>query len=51
MSGWMPRVQCAVKGLIMKSGKFLAIKQKIRDKVFWDLLAGESSMGVILLKI
>ncbi|MHA1866622.1 MAG: NUDIX domain-containing protein [Candidatus Heimdallarchaeaceae archaeon] len=41
----MPRVQCAVKGLIMKSGKFLAIKQKIRDKVFWDLPGGRVEYG------
>jgi 8-oxo-dGTP diphosphatase len=39
------RVFCASKALIVTEGRFLAIKQLVNDKVFWDLPGGKIEFG------
>jgi len=39
-------VQAAVKGLIVKDGKFLILRQKLKSgKIFWDLPGGRIKYG------
>ncbi len=41
----MSKVLCAVKGLIMHAGKFLVIKQRVKNKIVWDLPGGRIEYG------
>lgn len=41
----MGNVQAAVKGLIVKNGKFLAVKQRLESFSVWDLPGGRIEYG------
>jgi len=41
----MGNVRAAVKGLIMKDEKFLAIRQKLKSSFIWDLPGGRIEFG------
>lgn len=40
-----PHVQAAVKGLIVKDGKFLTVQQKVSGRVWWDIPGGRIKYG------
>lgn len=38
-------IHVAMKGLVVKDGKFLALQQKADDKIWWDLPGGRMKYG------
>jgi len=38
-------VIASVKGIVFKEGKFLALKQRVLDKMFWDIPGGQPTYG------
>ena len=44
----MKEVKCATKAFIMYDGELLVIKQKMRNKEFWDMPGGRMEFGLTL---
>ncbi len=40
-----PGVQAAMKGLIVKDGKFLALQHKVGNELWWDIPGGRVAYG------
>lgn len=41
----MPQVTAAIKALVERDGKFLFLKQTLRDRFYWDLPGGRVEYG------